>query len=405
MNRFARVHGIPGREVGERLALATCVVFSVCYALGLLSAMTSWAGWYGATGFFSVVSLLCGLAYLVLFFMLWSRLVALGSAILRAKHGLAPEAEEAPAPKAQPSQAGAAAPLGQGGQVQWGQASQVRRFAAGQGETFENHLKYLRALIDEGFFPLLRVYAMQAQAAEAFPHLIVITGDEAEFRRLGDPIFLAREEEVLRTLYDGKLELVRPQGSLSGEGAPAGPPDGEFAQTVALIQAGRYQVAGLYFSPQQADRLNQAQGRAPAGPPPVPPAPPEPQDEANGQATEIKPARMDFDAVMAHLKGGDVTTRLAAIRAAREYKMTQGGIIYEVINLLGHGDQQVRSEAALTLVRLDMVGFALRSLKDEYQYPAHMSQDQAQAAVKLLEQTLNDPAQWPGLYQDNWVNY
>lgn len=406
MNRFARLHGIPGREVGERLALATCVVFSVCYGLGLLAAVASWAGWLEATGLFSGLSLLCGLVYLVMFFMLWSRLVGLGSAILRAKHGLAPEAEQAPSPKAQASQAGPAA-SGQGGQVEWGQASQVRRFDASQGEVFDNHLKYLRALIGEGFFPLLRVYALQARAAETFPQLILITGEAAEYQRLGDRIFLAREEEVLRTLYDGRPELVRPHSTLSG-GAEAG---GDLGQALALIQEGRYQVAGLYFSPQQADRLNQAQGRAPAAPPPLPPgpaapsAPPALPEEANGQATEIKPARMDFDAVMAHLKGGDVAACLAAIRAAREQKMTQGGIVYELINLLGHADGRVRSEAALTLVRLEMVGFALRSLKDEYQFPAHMGKDQALQAVKLLEQTLNDPAQWAALHQENWEKY
>lgn len=351
LNAYCRERGIQARPVGEGLALATCITW--------------------VTGILPV--------YLVLAVMTWSRMVEVAEAIVAVRQGLQP----ALAPD-QP---------GQAGRVEWGQASQVRRFAAGQEEVSANHMKYLRALMDEGFFPLLRVYTLQALAQEAFPHLIVITGQEDEFRRLGDQMFMSREEEVLRTLYDGKLELVRPHSSLSGAGSAD--QAGEFAQTVSLIQADRYRVTGQYFWPQQADRLNQAQGRQPSAPP----------VEEDPQATEIKPARMDFDTVLAHLKAGEVPACLAAIRAAREQSMNQGGVIYELINLLGHDHPQVRSEAARTLVDLEMVGFALRSLKDEYQYPAHMSKDQALAAVRLLEQTLNNPTLWQGLYQENWEKF
>ncbi|MFH1035790.1 MAG: hypothetical protein V1806_14875, partial [Pseudomonadota bacterium] len=375
LNRFCAAHRIEAPRVNESLALATCVMALVAWAMNILSrAMPS-------------SELLVGLGYLGLLVAVGHGFSRSAGAVLLAKFG---------------GQVGAYQPpmgvsAGSAGPVQWGQASQARRFRAAQEETFRNHLRYLRALIDEGFFPLLRLYALQARAGQEFQYLIVITGDTPEFKRLShSDIFLTREKEVVSTLFDGDFSLVTPDSSVAntaGKGRSIHSLS-EFDNTVTLIQSGAYSLLEQHFSPQQSARLDQAEGR-----PPAPPAPSAPD------ITELKPATLDFEAVMAHLKNGDASARLMAMRAAREQRFTQGGVIHELINLLGRDHPEVSSQAALTLVALDMVAYALRSLKDEYQHPARMRKDQALAAVKLLEQTLNDPQRWAALYQQNWEKY
>ena len=273
LNHFLGRHGIASRRVSEPLALAVCLAPLLAIGLGLVAAVMAAVRLPLAASGLMVLAGIINLAQMVMSFPLWSRLVQAASAVLEAKHGGQPVSGALAATP--PALAGAAA-----GAVRFGPASQVRRFRAENQEHFRNHLKYLRVMIGEGFFPLLRLYALQAHSSQEYQYLIVLTGETAEFLRLShSEIFLTREKEVAGILFENNFSLVSPDSSVAntaGKGKTLGSP-AEFEQTLALIQAGAYGILEQHFSPEQSQRLDQAEGRAPA-PAAAPPAPPAPAD-------------------------------------------------------------------------------------------------------------------------------
>ena len=60
--------------------------------------------------------------------------------------------------------------------------------------------------------------------------------------------------------------------------------------------------------------------------------------------------------------------------------------------------------SAKALWKLNQIEFAIRSLRDEYDYPANMTKNDALAAIQLLQDNADDRNNWEELYQTNWKN-
>jgi hypothetical protein len=128
----------------------------------------------------------------------------------------------------------------------------------------------------------------------------------------------------------------------------------------------------------------------------------------NIQPNESKPATSaepKLEDVIAGLKSGDKNLQLKAIKIAKDHSMNQIGVLYELVNLLGGYEPEVRSVAADAIVTLDAAKYAVRSLKDEYQYPANMEKEQVKSALELLMNRVGNDQEWALIYKESWEEY
>ncbi len=78
------------------------------------------------------------------------------------------------------------------------------------------------------------------------------------------------------------------------------------------------------------------------------------------------------------------------------------GVWFELANRLGDDYEKVRLEAAKAFWQLEGVGYAIRSLRDEYENPAHMSKENALRGINTLRETGDDKSAFEKLLEENW---
>ena len=105
------------------------------------------------------------------------------------------------------------------------------------------------------------------------------------------------------------------------------------------------------------------------------------------------------------LKSEDWTIRRDTATKVSELKMSKLGVVYELVNNLADNYKDVCEESAKALIALNSVGYAIRSLKDEYQYPSKMTSQEALKGVELLKKLHKNNTEWQTLYKENWENY
>lgn len=80
-------------------------------------------------------------------------------------------------------------------------------------------------------------------------------------------------------------------------------------------------------------------------------------------------------------------------------------MVYELVNNLSGEYKEVRAESAKALWALESAGLAIRSLKDEFQYPSHMTSQEALDGIETLKNYAKDEDGWKDLYKENWEDY
>jgi len=144
--------------------------------------------------------------------------------------------------------------------IEFGAATAVRRFRANQEENYRNQLSLFKTLVDEKFYPKVKIYSLEGSANEEFPYLIVITGEKANFIQTQSKIgFLARkQEEIINNQYGDNVSVLTPHSSVKntpGEGESIYAM-GYFNQTMSLIKAGKYKITNYLYSDDQSKNLD-----------------------------------------------------------------------------------------------------------------------------------------------------
>ena len=100
----------------------------------------------------------------------------------------------------------------------------------------------------------------------------------------------------------------------------------------------------------------------------------------------------------------------AEVRAAVSSEVAKLGIRgigawYELANALADHSDAVRQAAAKAFGELGGVDYAIRSMRDEYRNPEHMSRSAALRGVSTLSDSAPDKARFAELLQENWEDY
>lgn len=107
-------------------------------------------------------------------------------------------------------------------------------------------------------------------------------------------------------------------------------------------------------------------------------------------------------AAMELLKSSDYEVRAAVASEIARLKIAAVGVWYELANTLADGHESVRLASAKSFWQLEGVGYAIRSLRDEHENPAHMTKHQALEGIRALLMTADDKSVFIGLLRDNW---
>jgi hypothetical protein len=75
---------------------------------------------------------------------------------------------------------------------------------------------------------------------------------------------------------------------------------------------------------------------------------------------------------------------------------------FELANRLGDDHEEVRIKAAQAFWKLGAVDYAIRSLRDEYENPAHMSMGDALRGIEVLRSMAEDKSVFEKLLRENW---
>lgn len=78
------------------------------------------------------------------------------------------------------------------------------------------------------------------------------------------------------------------------------------------------------------------------------------------------------------------------------------GVWFELANRLGDDYEKVRLEAAKAFWQLKGVGYAIRSLRDEFDAPAHMSKEEVLRGIDALREVSPDKSTFEKLLEENW---
>lgn len=102
------------------------------------------------------------------------------------------------------------------------------------------------------------------------------------------------------------------------------------------------------------------------------------------------------------LKSPDAEVREAVAGQVARLGIRGVGAWYELANALADDAEVVRHAAAGAFWKLDGVGYAIRSMRDEYVGPQHMSKSAALRGIAVLREKASDKARFAELLRENW---
>ena len=102
------------------------------------------------------------------------------------------------------------------------------------------------------------------------------------------------------------------------------------------------------------------------------------------------------------LKSLDSEIRTAVASEVARLEIKAVGVWYELANTLADDYESVRIASAKAFWQLEGVGYAIRSLRDEHENPAHMSKEGALSGINALLETAGDKSIFEQLLKENW---
>ena len=107
-------------------------------------------------------------------------------------------------------------------------------------------------------------------------------------------------------------------------------------------------------------------------------------------------------AAMDLLKSSDYEIRAAAASEVARLKIKAVGVWYELANALSDDYESVRQASAKAFWALDGVSYAIRSLRDEHENPAHMNRESALRGIHTLMEVAPEKSSFDDLLKENW---
>lgn len=105
------------------------------------------------------------------------------------------------------------------------------------------------------------------------------------------------------------------------------------------------------------------------------------------------------------LKSSDSGVRAAVASEVAQLEIKAVGVWYELANTLADDYESVRLASAKAFWQLGGVDYAIRSLRDEYEAPAHMSKNDALRGINIFRETSDDQLVFRKLIEENWPDY
>jgi len=102
------------------------------------------------------------------------------------------------------------------------------------------------------------------------------------------------------------------------------------------------------------------------------------------------------------LKHPNYEIRVAVASVTARLGIKTVGVWFELANRLGDDYEKVRLEAAKAFWQLEGVDYAIRSLRDEFDAPAHMSKEDALRGIDALREVSPDKLTFEKLLEENW---
>lgn len=107
-------------------------------------------------------------------------------------------------------------------------------------------------------------------------------------------------------------------------------------------------------------------------------------------------------AAMELLKSSDHEVRAAVASEVARLEIKAVGVWYELANALADDHESVRQASAKAFWQLDGVGYAIRSLRDEHENPAHMNRESALRGIHTLMEVAPEKSNFDDLLKENW---
>jgi hypothetical protein len=109
--------------------------------------------------------------------------------------------------------------------------------------------------------------------------------------------------------------------------------------------------------------------------------------------------------IIEFLRDGDSDVRALTATEIARFNIRAIGVWFELANMLADDYKRVRLRAAKAFWKLDGVDYAIASLMDEYEAPAHMSKSDALRGMVVLKETSDDLLGFRKLIKENWPGY
>jgi len=140
---------------------------------------------------------------------------------------------------------------------EFNEATVIRRFKGNQKQQFQNHLKIIKKLIEDKFYPLLNVYTLESIDDLEFSYLIIITGGKEQFLlERESPEINKKMEEVIKNHFNGDFSSVTPHSSVKDTPGKNENVDRSFFDNFkSLIEDGRYKLLEKIFKNDQNRNL------------------------------------------------------------------------------------------------------------------------------------------------------
>lgn len=109
-----------------------------------------------------------------------------------------------------------------------------------------------------------------------------------------------------------------------------------------------------------------------------------------------------IEIAMELLKHPNYEIRAAVASITAKLGIEAVGVWFELANKLGDDYEKVRLEAAKAFWQLKGVDYAIRSLRDEFDAPAHMGKEEALRGIDALREISLDKSTFAKLLEENW---
>jgi len=103
------------------------------------------------------------------------------------------------------------------------------------------------------------------------------------------------------------------------------------------------------------------------------------------------------------LKNPNYMVRVSAASEVARLGIRAVGVWFELANMLADGHEEARTESAKAFWELKGVDYAIRSLRDEYENPAHINKEDALVGITALRETADDETAFEKLLKENEV--